>query len=253
MCFDHDSRPPVPHVEGGLREAAAVTLEAADGNRFEAFVARAADPTGAGIVICPDVRGLHTYYRELAKAFAEHGVDAIAFDFFGRTAGIGDRGPDFAWQEHVPLTSFGGMRADAEAAAAHLRAAAGTTRLFTTGFCMGGRLAYLSAGFGLGLAGVVSFYGWPTGPSKNGTPAPADVASTLQGPILGIFGGADEGIGPGVVAAFESALTAAGVPHRLTTYAGAPHSFLDRKYADFADASAAAWAETIEFVRSGSL
>lgn len=253
MCFDHDSRPPVPHIEGGLRDAAEVVLEAADGNRFAAFVARAAQPTGAGIVICPDVRGLHTYYRELAKAFAEHGVDAIAFDFFGRTAGIGDRGPDFAWQEHVPQTTFEGLRADVAAAAVSLRTAAGTTRLFTTGFCMGGRVAYLSAGFGLGLAGVVSFYGWPVGPSRNGTPAPADIAATLEGPILGIFGGADEGIGPDAVAAFETALTEAGVRHRLTTYDGAPHSFLDRKYADFSDASAAAWAETIDFIRTGSL
>ena len=50
--------------------------------------------------------------------------------------------------------------------------------------------------------------------------------------------------------AFEDALTAAGVPHRLVTYDGAPHSFFDRKAADFADASTAAWAEVLEFVRS---
>jgi carboxymethylenebutenolidase len=50
------------------------------------------------------------------------------------------------------------------------------------------------------------------------------------------------------VAAFEAALTGAGVDHRVISYPGAPHSFFDRKAADFAEASAAAWAETLRFV-----
>ena len=131
------------------------------------------------------------------------------------------------------------MRADVIAAATHLRATAGVERLFATGFCMGGRLTFLAAGFGLDLAGVIGFYGWPTGPSRNGTPAPADVADTFACPVLAIFGGADEGIGPDAVAAFEAALTRAGVTHRVTTYPDAPHSFFDRKATDFAAASAA--------------
>ncbi|MHB8893389.1 MAG: dienelactone hydrolase family protein [Candidatus Limnocylindrales bacterium] len=253
MCFDHDSRPPIAPIAGGALDAQEIALEATDGNRFAAYVARAAEPTGAGIVILPDVRGLHAYYRELALRFAEHGIDSIAIDWFGRTAGIGDRGPDFAWQPHVPQTTFDGLRADVTAAAAHLRAAAGVERLFATGFCMGGRVTFLTAGFGLDLAGVIGFYGWPVGPSKNGTPAPAEVASTFGCPVLAIFGGADEGIGPDAVATFETALTAAGVPHRVTTYEGAPHSFFDRKAADFADASARAWEQVLGFIRTGEL
>ncbi len=95
MCFDHDSRPPIPPIAGGALDTADVELEAADGNRFAAYLARAAEPNGAGIVILPDVRGLHAYYRDLALRFAEHGIEAIAIDYFGRTAGIGDRGPGF--------------------------------------------------------------------------------------------------------------------------------------------------------------
>jgi len=253
MCFDHDSRPPIAPIAGGSLDAREIALAAADGNRFAAYIARAAEPTGAGIVILPDVRGLHAYYRELAMRFAEHGIDAIAIDYFGRTAGIGDRGPDFAWQEHVPLTTFDGLRADVVAAVELLRASAGAVRLFTTGFCMGGRLTFLAAGFGQGLAGVIGFYGWPTGSSKNGTPAPADVADTFACPVLAIFGGADEGIGADAVAAFASALAEAGVTHRVTTYANAPHSFFDRKATDFADASARAWDEVLGFIGTGTL
>jgi carboxymethylenebutenolidase len=250
MCFDTDSRPPIPAIAGGSLDARDIELEAADGNRFGAYLARAAEPTGAGIVILPDVRGLHSYFRELALRFAEHGVDAIAIDYFGRTAGIGDRDHDFAYGEHVPKTTYAGLRADIEAAAAHLRNEAGVTSLFATGFCMGGRTAFLTAGFGLGLAGVIGFYGWPTGASRNDTPAPADVADTLEGPILSIFGGADAGMGPDVRAAWERALAGANVDHETIVYDGAPHSFFDRKAEEFAEQSAAAWEATLAFIRS---
>ena len=121
------------------------TLDAADGNRFAAYLARAAEPTGAGIVIFPDVRGLHAYYQDLALRFAENGIDAIAIDYFGRTAGIGDRGPGFPYQEHVPRLSFEGLRADGTAAIDHIRAETGVGRVYTIGFCMGGRFSFLNA------------------------------------------------------------------------------------------------------------
>ena len=249
MCFDHDSRPPITPIAGGALDARELELDAADGNHFGAYVARAAEPTGAGIVILPDVRGLHGYYRELALRFAEHGVDAIAIDYFGRTAGIGDRGEGFSFREHVQQTTLEGLRADTSAAAAHIRAEAGPTSLFSIGFCMGGRLAYLTATFGLDLAGVIGFYGWPVGERSNGIPAPADVATAFACPVLGIFGGADEGIGVDAVATFDDALQTAGVEHRIVTYPEAPHSFFDRKAEDFASASAQAWDEVLGFVR----
>ena len=250
MCFEPDSRPPIPEIAGGALDAQGVQLAAADGNRFAAYVARAAEPTGAGIVILPDVRGLHAYFRELALRFAEQGVDAVAIDYFGRTAADDVRGAGFDHMPHVAQTTYAGLRADTEAAAAHLRAAAGVRSLFTTGFCMGGRLAFLSAGFGLGLAGVIGFYGWPTGAARNDTPAPAEVAATLEGPILSIFGGADQGIGPDARRAWDEALSAAGVQHETIVYEGAPHSFFDRSAAEFATQSAAAWSATLDFIRT---
>jgi carboxymethylenebutenolidase len=250
MCFDHDSHPPIVPIAGGSLDAREIVLEAAGGSPFAAYLARAAVPSGAGIVILPDVRGLHAYYRELSLRFAEHGVDAIAIDYFGRTAGLTDRGPAFDFAPHVRQTTHEGLRADTTAAAAHLRGAAGVRSLFTIGFCMGGRLAFLSAGFGLGLAGVIGFYGWPTGPSANGTPAPADVAATFDAPVLSIFGGADERIGPEARDEWASALADAGIQHESQTYDHAPHSFFDRKEEEFAAESADAWARTLGFIRA---
>ncbi len=250
MCFDLDSHPPIAPIAGGSLDHADLVLAAADGNRFAGFSARAANPTGAGIVILPDVRGLHPYYEELALRFAEHGIDALAIDYFGRTAGAAKRGADFEYMPHVARTTADGLRADVAAAAEELagREIGRVRSVFTIGFCFGGRLAFVATTFGLGLAGAIGFYGWPVGDRPN-SPAPADVAGEMRAPILAIFGGADDGIPVEAVAQFETALSAAGVPHEIETYPGAPHSFFDRKAADHAAASADAWERTLEFIR----
>ena len=95
MCFDLDSHPPIAPIAGGALDQQRLILTAADRNRFAAFRARAAEPSGAAVVILPDVRGLHPYYEELALRFAENGIDALAIDWFGRTAGAEPRGDDF--------------------------------------------------------------------------------------------------------------------------------------------------------------
>jgi carboxymethylenebutenolidase len=250
MCFTPDSRPPIPPIAGGALDSSELTLTSSDGNRFMAFGARAAVPTGAGIVVLPDVRGLHAYYRDLALRFAEAGLDALAIDYFGRTAGAGSRGTDFEHMPHVGKTTFDGLTADVAAAAAHLRSAEGgeVRSLFTVGFCFGGRLAFVSATLGLDLAGVIGFYGVPLGPGRNDVPAPVDVADRMACPVLGLFGGDDGAIPASSLEAFETALGRAGVEHRIVSYPGAPHSFFDRTYEEHAAASADAWRQVLSFI-----
>ena len=254
MCFDHDSRPPIAPIAGGALDTMPLVLTAADRNRFAAFRARANEPSGAGVVILPDVRGLHPYYEELALRFAEHGIDALALDWFGRTAGPEPRGDDFDYTPHPALTTWAGIRADITAGVEEIRAPedgrAAPGSVFTLGFCMGGRMSFLAGTLGLGLAGVIGMYGTLAGPWRNDAPAPVDVAGEMASPVLGLFGGADTVITPEAIAAFDAGLGAAGVDHRLVTYPGAPHSFFDRKAADFADESAAAWDEVLAFIRA---
>jgi carboxymethylenebutenolidase len=252
MCFDLDSRPPITPIAGGALDSRRLVLTAADRNRLAAFEARASEPTGAAILILPDVRGLHPYYEELALRFAEHGVDALAIDYFGRTAGTEPRPDTFAYRPHVDQTRWPGLEADIRAGVEALRPAGeGTPRtLFSVGFCFGGRMSYLAATLGLGFAGVIGFYGWPAGVHYTGSPAPIDVADRIRGSVLGLYGGDDAGIPAETVSAFEAALTKAGVDHRLVTYPGAPHSFFDRKAFDYAEASAAAWDEVLGFIQA---
>src|SRR5919107_4134511 len=112
VCFDLDSRPPILPIAGGALESGKVTLRADDGTEFTAFRARPAEPTGAGIVILPDVRGLHPYYQELALRFAERGIDALAIDWFGRTARDEPRAEAFDHMPHVQATTWAGISAE---------------------------------------------------------------------------------------------------------------------------------------------
>jgi carboxymethylenebutenolidase len=249
MCFDIDSDPPIAPIAGAAVQHRSLVLEAGDGNRFAAFEALPDVSTDLGMLVLPDVRGLFSYYEKLALRFAEAGVAALAIDYYGRTAGATRRDASFDVAPHVPRSTWSGLQADVTAAAAHLRDASGVGRLYSVGFCYGGRLSLLLATLdGLSLAGVVGFYGWPVGPFRNDMPAPAELARRFSSPVLALFGAADAGIPAEHVATFERALEAAPVPHRVVTYAGAPHSFFDRKQVEFAQASASAWAEVRNFI-----
>jgi carboxymethylenebutenolidase len=251
MCFDLDARPPILPIAGGAANARDLLLTSADGTRFAAYAARAAQPSGAGMIVLADVRGLHPYYQELALRFAEVGVDAVAIDYFARSAGLGDRGEGFDFLAHVPQTTPETLQTDIAAAAAFLRSAEGgrVRALFSVGFCFGGALSFLQAASGLGYAGVIGFYGWPLGLARwPDRPKPIDAVPRFACPVLAIFGGADPGIPASAVEAFDQALTKAGLAHESVTYDGAPHSFFDRRQTEFADASADAWRRVQAFV-----
>jgi carboxymethylenebutenolidase len=253
MCFDTDSRPPIDPISGGALDGTHLSLmsDAPDHAPFMAHLARPAQPTGAGIVILPDVRGLHPYFDELALRFAERGISAISIDYFGRTAGSDKRGEAFEHMPHVAAARWATLAGDITAAVTHLRSLSPVpTSIFTTGFCMGGRLSSMSATLGLGLSGVIPFYGWPTGESRNGTPAPADVADKIECDLLIFYGGADEGITAQVRDAYDAALDDAHVKHETIVYPNAPHSFFDRKATEFATESADAWDRTLAFIGS---
>src|SRR6478736_9629682 len=176
MCFELDSLPPIPVIRGAAVSHEDLVLEAADGNRFAAFGALPDDPTGVGVVILPDVRGLYRFYEELALRFAERGIGAVAFDYFGRTAGIAKRENDWDYMAEVALTTPETIQLDVAASAAWLRDQ-GVTTLFTVGFCFGGRNSWLSAAGGHGLAGAIGFYGSTV--ERNGAPGPTQRAAEL--------------------------------------------------------------------------
>jgi carboxymethylenebutenolidase len=254
MCHPPGSRPPeLPHdlrpISGGAG-GADVTLTSEDGSRFRAYLAKAKEGE-RGVVIAPDVRGLHHFYEELAERFADAGVHAIAFDYFGRTAGLERRPDDFPFRDHVPLTKPATIQADIASAIGHLRGATDARRIFVLGFCMGGRVAFNASADQTEIGGVIGFYGrLSTRPGEEGT-APADRALRMRAPVLGLFGGADQGIPETEVRAFEKALGAAKLEHHIEIYPGAPHSFFDRTFDEHKDACADAWRRALRFIETG--
>jgi carboxymethylenebutenolidase len=245
MCFELDSAPPIPPISGAAVSHEDLTLEAADGAAFAAFAATPEEPAATGVVILPDVRGLYRFYEELALRFAERGYPAIAFDYFGRTAGVSKRESDWDYMEEVARTTPETIQLDVAACVAWLRGR-GIDRIFTVGFCFGGRNSWLSTAEDHGLAGAVGFYG--SLGARGDWPGPIARAAELKGPILALQAGDDPSITREQNDEFDTALTVAGVEHELVIYDGAPHSFFDRKQEEFADASEDAWNRVLAFI-----
>lgn len=246
MCYDDNARPPTPPGANGQAHGEDLVLTAADGNRFAAYLARPAQPGGAQIVIYPDVRGLHQFYKELALRFAETGVTALAIDYFGRSAGLSARNDQFEYMPHVQQMTFPSFLEDVRAALDCLESGRPT---FIVGFCMGGSLVLLSAGKkNLDLAGAIGFY---AGLSRHmiGTGGSVlDESVKVHTPFLGLFGGADQGIPVEQVQQLDANLDQAGVEHQVVIYEGAPHSFFDRRATDYAEASSDSWTKMLAFI-----
>ena len=227
MCFDLDSEPPIPRISGAAVSHEDVVGESEDGNRFAAFRAMPEEDVSIGVVILPDVRGLYRFYEELALRFAERGHAAIAFDYFGRTAGVDKRPDDWDYMPLVQQLTHEQVQADVGACVKDLRAC-GCGTIFTVGFCYGGSGSWAAAASGHGLAGAVGFYGRPS--------RMIELVPQLEAPILALQGGADQGI-----------------PHEDNVeFEGAPHSFFDRKQEEFQTASDDAWQRTLAFIEAHS-
>jgi carboxymethylenebutenolidase len=255
MCYPTGARPPdvpldlLPPMTGGAGGQDAV-LTSADGTKFRAYLARASGGD-AGVVIAPDVRGLHPFYEELAERFVTAGIHAIAFDYFGRTSGIERRTDDFEYMPHVRQTTPKSVFADIVASRAQLERETKARRTFVLGFCFGGRIAFLSSAEVPGLAGVVGFYGRLGKRENDPWPVPAEEARRMRATVLGLFGGDDPGIPATDIAAFDDALGTAKVPQYIHTYPGAPHSFFDRTFNEHKADCDDAWRRILAFMKTG--
>ena len=251
MCYDTNARPPDPPGDPGKATGQDIELVSADGTHFAAYATHATSGQSAraNIVIYPDVRGLHQFYKELAMRFAEQGIDAVALDYFGRSAGMSPRDDSFEYMPHVQQMQFPTFLGDVRAALAYLHDNSTTqSATFTVGFCMGGTLSLLTATQDLPLAGAVGFYAGMTRVFSGMNGTALDQSVNIRVPVLGLFGGADQGIPPEAVNQLDHNLDTAGVEHEVVIYPGAPHSFFDRKYAEYAEECADAWRRMLGFI-----
>jgi carboxymethylenebutenolidase len=215
-----------------------LTLSSADGTEFSAAYAAPEDEPRVGVVVLPDVRGLHPYYVALAERFAETGAAAVAIDWFGRTAGVCDepgiRSADFEWQPHIPQTTPEGIDADIAAAIAYLRGrTSADLPVVTVGFCFGGSHSWRQAGGDLDLAGCAGFYGRPS--------IVGGAAERAHLPTVMVIAGADSATPVAEQLELADTMRAAGADVDAAVYEGAPHSFFDRAHGEWAEACEDAW------------
>jgi carboxymethylenebutenolidase len=243
MCYSDDALPPAPPlIAGGAADSGDVTLRSRDGASFMAHQARASQPSGAGIVILPDVRGLHDFYKELATRFADAGVHAVAIDYFGRTAGVGTpRDESFEYRPHVEKASADAIDADARAAIEYLRSPEGgaAARVYTVGFCWGGSNSWRQSAVQPELDGAIGFYGIPG--------RVQELVGQMRAPLLILAAGQD--FTPvEATEQFANAVRASGVEVRMRVYPDAPHSFFDRTFEQHRDACDDAWRQMLDFM-----
>ena len=230
--------PPGPPDPGEVAGSRAIDLTSADGARLVAHEATPRAPRGQRIVLLPDVRGLHAYYKDLAVRFAEAGFPTVAIDYFGRTAPDDVRDETFEHPPHVQQVQPAQVRDDVAAAIAHLDGFSDGP-VFTVGFCFGGSQSWRLAASDLPLAGTIGFYGRPS--------LVEDVVPAIDKPMLLLVAGDDAATSPEVADRFAGQLEAAGVVFERQVYEGAPHSFFDRSYAQWQDACTDAWQRILSF------
>lgn len=246
MCHADDScPPPLP----GTSQPATVEQLIIGVQPFRAAHAMPARRASVAVLVLPDGRGLHPFYARLALALAEVGVEALAIDLYGRTAGTAERGVDFVSGSHSAQLTAAGVRTDLATGVTRLRGDDAHRRVVAVGFCLGGRVSLLAATMAeLDLAGAVAFYPQTTGPARSELPAPDERVAQLRCPVLTLFGAADELIPSAAVSKWRAGLAAAPVPHEVIVYPGAPHSFFDRAAGKHADAATDAARRLMDFL-----
>ena len=239
MCFSSDQHPPEPPKSSEVGDHGPLVLTAGDGNHFSAFEAVPVTPRGASLVLLPDIRGMHAFYTDLALCCAMAGIDTVALDPFGRSAGLTARDDDFDFMAHASRLTPQDVLADAHAAAARLHERSGDP-VFTLGFCMFGGHSWRLAATDLHPAGSIGFYGRPS--------TVEDVVSDISAPLLILAAGADKATSPEENAKFVRSLNQGGKVNDFVLYPGAPHSFFDRGFEQWQDECSDAWLQILGFI-----
>jgi carboxymethylenebutenolidase len=182
----------------------------------------------ATVLVVQEIFGVHEHIRDLCRRFAKAGYFAIAPELYARQ---GDVSKISNTQEIVDnvvkKVPDAQVMGDLDAAAAYAKASGkgDTARLGITGFCWGGRIVWMYAAHNPGLKAAVAWYGPLDRSYYPGDKSVLDVVKDLKAPVLGLYGGADQGIPVDTVNKTRDALRAAKKPGDLIVYPDTPHGF----------------------------
>lgn len=208
-----------------------VTIDV-NGFKMPAYRAAPAGKTNLPVVlILSEIFGVHEYIADTARRFAKAGYLAIAPELFvrqGDAQSYGEMAKLIA--EVISKVPDAQVMADLDATVAWADAHGGNlNKVGVTGFCWGGRQTWLYAAHSKHIKAGVAWYGRLVGNATPLTPVhPVDVVAKLNGPVLGLYGGADTGIPVSTVAQMQNALATGSKAAQASTfvlYPDAPHAF----------------------------
>jgi carboxymethylenebutenolidase len=203
-----------------------------NGFKIPAYMARPANKMFPPIVVVvQEIFGVHEYIADTARRFAKAGYLAIAPELFARQ-GDPTKYNVMAdlMREVVSKVPDAQVMADLDATVAWARAIGGDAdKVGITGFCWGGRITWLYAAHSKNVKAGVAWYGRLVGQPNDLQPKnPVDLVASINGPVLGLYGGADTGIPQDTVEKMKVALkdgSAAAKKSEFVVYDGAPHAF----------------------------
>ena len=205
-----------------------VEITCADGTKMELHISRPeGEPPYPTMLIIHDYFDPENYYYDLADQYAAEGYLGVVPNLFHRQPKLAEQSHDLAGQRIGAIGDDEALK-DLDTTLDHLRPEGLLGELAVTGFCWGGRLAYLFAARHPETKLLVIFYGHLTnwsGPEGNKPYSPLDEAAKVQTRVVGSYGGADDSIPLDQVAEMETRLKASGVNAELKVYDGAPHCF----------------------------
>lgn len=210
--------------------AGEVTINSA-GFKVPAYRAAPAGKTNLPVVlVVQEIFGVHEYIADTCRRLAKAGYLAVAPEMFARQGDprqYTEVGKLIA--ELVSKVPDAQVMADLDATVEWAQANGGSKKVGITGFCWGGRITWLYAAHNPQVKAGVAWYGRLVGQASANTPShPVNVAKTLNGPVLGLYGSADSGIPLTTVNEMKDALaagSAAAKRSEFVVYPGAPHAF----------------------------
>jgi carboxymethylenebutenolidase len=181
------------------------------------------------ILVVQEIFGVHEHIRDVCRRLEYEGYMAIAAELYKRQGDVSGMGnvQDII-SKVVSKVPDSQVMSDLDSVVAYAKASGDgdTSRLGITGFCWGGRIVWLYAAHNPALKAGVAWYGKLVGEESARTPKhPVDLAKDLKAPVLGLYGGADQGIPPATVEQMRSACKAADKTCEIVVYPDTPHAF----------------------------
>ena len=205
------------------------------------------------VLVVQEIFGVHEHIKDICRRFAKLGYLAIAPELYARQGDVSQmQNVQDIIQKVVSKVPDAQVMSDLDAAVAWTEKNKGDSRrLAITGFCWGGRIVWLYSAHNPKLKAGAAWYGRLVGQPTELTPKnPIDLVAELKAPVLGLYGGADQGIPIDSVEKMRAALKRANNKSEIILYPDTPHGFnADYRSSYRAEQARDAWAKMLAWFK----